>query len=142
MHITFRPDPTFAVQACGWLALVGGMLFWGVNGASPKLQAGALTALEAPAGQAPLAAARWFAAPSGDLDARLLGILSGARPVVLLSLDGQAAQAFREGEALPGGARIKQISGDALVIERHGREQRVLVPALAAPPALAELKAR
>lgn len=142
MHFTLRPDLTHAAQACGWLALAGGVLFWAVNGASPQLEAGALTTLEAPVEQAPLAAARWFAAPSGDLDARLLGILSGARPVVVLSLDGKAPQAFREGERLPGGARIKQIRGDTLVIERHGREQTVVVPALAAPPALAELKAR
>jgi len=142
MHFTLRPDLTHAAQACGWLALAGGVLFWAVNGASPQLEAGAFTSLETPVEQAPLAAARWFAAPSGDLDARLLGVLSGARPVVVLSLDGKAPQAFREGETLPGGARIKQISGDSLVIERHGREQRVVVPALAAPPALAELKAR
>ncbi|HDQ7961330.1 TPA: hypothetical protein QBM95_005951, partial [Pseudomonas aeruginosa] len=87
------------------------------------------------------AAQRWFAAPSGEVEVQLAGLISGGpAAIAILSVNGAPAQAYREGEVLARAAKVRRIEADAVLIEQNGEVRRVAMQRLAEPPPLATLK--
>ncbi|MDU3293924.1 MAG: type II secretion system protein N [Pseudomonas aeruginosa] len=87
------------------------------------------------------AAQRWFAAPSGEVEVQLAGLISGGpAAIAILSVNGAPAQAYREGEVLARAAKVRRIEADAVLIEQNGEVRRVPMQRLAEPPPLATLK--
>jgi general secretion pathway protein C len=71
------------------------------------------------------------AAPETTLDLRLTGILADHDPAAGIALiaDGSGAQAaFKAGDVLPGGARLKSVHVDHVILVSNGRDETLRLP--------------
>ena len=68
--------------------------------------------------------------PSG-LDLSIAGVVFSSdskKSMVMIILPGNQTQTFSVGDTLPGGAMIKQITPDGVVIKRHGELESLSLP--------------
>jgi general secretion pathway protein C len=137
-----RLDPATLVQAVAVLASVAGLVTWGflLNDSAP-VQAQANGEPLPPLAATGQAAAQWFASSSQNLDIKLSGLLAGPHgAVAILSIEDSPPRAFRAGEPLGEGVRLRGIEADAVIIERAGTESRLSMARLPVPVALPSLR--
>lgn len=96
-----RIDPPRLVQFAAVLAILAGLLFWGYLLLAPIPGVVQAEVADVPPPSGEDAAQRWFAAPSGEVEVQLAGLISGGpAAIAILSVNGAPAQAYREGEVL------------------------------------------
>lgn len=78
-----------------------------------------------------------IAVPATPLNLRLVGLFfaeRGVGPALALIADGdQLERSYQIGDSLPGGARLKRIEHDQVVVFRNGREESLKLPKLDDP---------
>ena len=121
------------------LAILAGLLFWGYLLLAPIPGVVQAEVADVPPPSGGDAAQRWFAAPSGEVEVQLAGLISGG-PAAIAILSVNGAPAYREGEVLARAAKVRRIEADAVLIEQNGEVRRVPMQRLAEPPPLATLK--
>lgn len=73
------------------------------------------------------------AAPTTNLRLVLAGTLAGNDPAqgwAIIGESGQAARVFQTGATLPGGARLREVHADRVILERSGRLESLPLPRL------------
>ena len=96
------------------------------GGSGSGARCGALCACGSAAGAGAPAAAGQSEVVQNDPDWRFDGVtVNGAERRVLVRVAGQAATALKEGDALPGGAKILHIHDDSLCLLINGKKRNL-----------------
>ncbi|OVZ68980.1 general secretion pathway protein C, partial [Pseudomonas aeruginosa] len=116
-----RIDPPRLVQFAAVLAILAGLLFWGYLLLAPIPGVVQADVADVPPPSGEDAAQRWFAAPSGEVEVQLAGLISGGpAAIAILSVNGAPAPAHPEGAVLDRTAKVRGVRG-ATVRARRAR---------------------
>lgn len=129
------------VVALGWLAWVLAQWTWGIFPAPPETAQPASAPAPAPKLASPRlaetinAAALWGRPQVADagsaqdtrLPLALRGVLTG-QGLALIAASGQPERVYRQGDSLPGGATLRAVHEDHVLLERAGVLERLALP--------------
>ncbi|WP_313054854.1 type II secretion system protein N [Pseudomonas lopnurensis] len=115
-----------AVQWLALLAALAGVVAWAILLATPAPQHHPEPSPATQGAATEGAAAQWFAQTPPRLDITVSGLLATSQgAVAILAINDAPAQAYRVGDTLARGARLRAIESDAVVVEQAGTQLRV-----------------